>query len=157
MFREPQSELYKVKKDLWKRSSMATDPTSTSRFRQNWNSNSFLPVFVLSRTVVYFLMHDMLFQIFSGDDDINVIMGTKAGYATSYVGGASASGADSSYADSSNTYHTALGKTVAIAFNDRTFNTYSSIPRNDMLRHYNWYTRIDIYILHCNQSLKPHA
>jgi len=46
-------------------------------------------------------------------------------------------GGGSVYSDAGTTYHDAMGNKYAIAFNDRTFNTYSSAPRNDRTRFFN--------------------
>jgi hypothetical protein len=58
----------------------------------------------------------------NGNDEIQVIMNGGGG---------------SVYSDAGTTYHDAMGNKYAIAFNDRTFNTYSSAPRNDRTRLYN--------------------
>jgi hypothetical protein len=60
-----------------------------------------------------------------GDEEIQVIMN----------GGGSICG--SLHSDAGNAYHNGMGNKYAVAYNDRTFNTYSSMPRYDRCRHYN--------------------
>jgi len=77
----------------------------------------------------------------SGDDEINYILGGgygRAGYATGYSGGASVLvGGGNGYAEPGSSYNTVVGKQFAVAFNDRSFNTYSSYPRSERFRYAN--------------------
>lgn len=63
-----------------------------------------------------------------GDGEIEVIM-NGAGRRGSRCG--------SMYSDAGSGYHSAMGNRYAVAYNDRSFNTYSSMPRVGSIRHYN--------------------
>ena len=63
-----------------------------------------------------------------GDDEIEVIMNNP---------GRRGSCCGSMISETGSGYHSALGNRYAVAYNDRAFNTYSSMPRMGSIRHYN--------------------
>lgn len=62
-----------------------------------------------------------------GDDEIEVIMNKPR----------RGSCCGSVYSEAGSGYHSAMGNRYAVAYNDRSFNTYSSMPRTCSIRHYN--------------------
>jgi hypothetical protein len=113
---------------------MMNDPGSTyyhalgRPFAVAFNDNTFSAVgYATNDAGIYNSTGKKFLPSLCGDEEIQVIMNGN--------GGGSCCG--SVYSDAGSAYHNGMGNKYAVAYNDRTFNTYSSMPRCDRTRHYN--------------------